>query len=257
MIRVGASGWSHEAWVGPVYPVALRAAPDRWLRAYAKRLRTVELTSTFHAIADEDLVASWCREGVELLHEGPFEFTLQMPREVTHDALVAGEVQRAWEGAARFERALLDPIADEGLLGAVLVRIPVGFAPSADHARSLREVLGAISGRHVALDFEDAEWLHSPHARDLLRSPDVCLVEDARGAGIPGAKHAYLRAARAGPGLAARALAHRAMGREVRVYFTDATQGRAVADAVALLHELGEAMHVSPPRLTAQTRLDL
>lgn len=267
MIRVGASGWSHEAWVGPVYPVSLRSTPDLWLRAYAKRLRTVELTSTFHASADEALVASWCREGVDLLQEGPFEFTLQMPREVTHDALPSGDVQRAWEAAARFERAVLDPIADEGLLGAVLLQLPSSFDPRPEHARALREVLAAVAGRHAALHFDDAEWLHSPHARDLLRDPDVCLVEDGRGASLPGAKHAYLRAragasAGAGPGasaagaLAGRALAHKAMGRDVRVYFTDPREGRAVAEAVALLHELGEARHVPLPRLTAQTRLE-
>ena len=257
-VRVGASGWSHAAWVGPVYPVQLRDKPDRWLRAYAQRLRTVELTSTFLAPPDADLLASWAREGVALLHEGPFEFTLQLPREVTHDALPAGDVQRAWEAAARFERGVLEPLADEGLLGAVLVHLPPDYAPSAERADALAEALAALAGRPAALLFGDAAWLASPHARRLLREPDVCLVEDGRGAPLPGARHAYLRTEGGDPAsLAQRARAHAAMGREVRVYFTQPAGGRAVADAVALLHELGESRHVPRPRLTAQTRLEL
>ena len=258
-VRVGASGWSHREWVGPVYPVLLREQPERWLHAYAQRLRTVELTSTFHAPADADLVAAWARDGVDLLHGGPFEFTLQLPREVTHDALVAGDVQRAWEAAARFERVVLEPLADEGLLGAVLVRVPHAYAPTARNAEALVEALGALAGRNAALLFDDAAWLASPHARVVLRDPDVCLVEDGRGTPVPGARHAYVRVADgADPDLLAqRARAHAAMGREVRVYFTEPRGGRAVADAVALLHALGEARHVPPPRLTAQTRLEL
>ena len=257
-VRVGASGWSHEDWVGPVYPVPLKGQPERWLRAYAQRLRTVELTSTFHAPADADLVTSWSRDGVELLHEGPFEYSLQLPREVTHDALPAGDVQRAWEAAARFERAVLEPLADEGLLGAVLVRLPADFGPTADNAAALGEVLGALAGRSPALLFDDPGWRTSPHARELLRDPDACLVEDGRGASLPGARHAYLRADEGDVAtLAQRAAAHAAMGREVRVYFTNASGGRAVADAVALLHALGEARHVPLPKLTAQTRLEL
>ena len=257
-VRVGASGWSHEAWVGPVYPVPLRRRPERWLRAYAQRLRTVELTSTFHAPPSDDLLASWARDGVDLLHEGPFEFTLQLPREVTHDALPAGDVQRAWEAAARFERAVLEPLADEGLLGAVLVRLPPAYAPTARNADALAEALGALAGRSAALLFDDPAWLASPHARTVLRDPDACLVEDDRGAPLPGARHAYLRFTEGdADALAQRARAHAAMGRDVRVYFTEPAGGRAVANAIALLHALGEARHVPPPRLTAQTRLEL
>lgn len=257
LIRVGTSGWSHEAWVGPVYPVHLRDRPSAWLRAYAHRLRAVELTSPFHAPVDEALVAAWSRDGVDLLQEGPFEFSLQAPREVTHGALLHDDVQRAWEAAARFERIVLDPLADEGLAGAVLLRFPGTLAPTDDHAAAVREILTALPGRSVALDFAHPAWPASPHARDLLRIPDVCLVEPDGAPALPGARHAYLRPTSGDvPRWAQRARAHAAAGREVRVFFTDAAGGRAVADAVALRHALGEATHVPVPRMTAQRKLE-
>src|SRR5439155_966310 len=80
MIRVGTSGWSHPAWVGPFYPVPLRAKPDAWLRHYATRFRSVEVSGTFDAMPDEALVTSWAREGIELSHPHPFEFSLALPR---------------------------------------------------------------------------------------------------------------------------------------------------------------------------------
>lgn len=258
VIRVGASGWSHPEWVGPVYPVHLRDRPEAWLPAYADRLRSVELTSPFHAPVDEDLVASWSRAGVELLDQGEFEFSLQVPRDVTHDALPAGDVDRAWEATARFERTVLDPLSDEGLLGAVLLRFPPTHAPTAGAARNLREVLTALPRRAIALDFGDPAWRTSPHGRDVLRLPDVAIVESTREPPVPGARHGYLRPSSGDVAWwAQRARAHEAMDREVRVVFTDAGGGRAAADAIALRHELGEARDVPLPRLTAQTRLEL
>ena len=282
LILVGTSGWSHDEWVGPFYPVSLRDAPHAWLAHYARRFRTVEITSTFDAFPDEDLVAAWSAQGVALADAGvPFEFSVHLPRAATHDALARGDVQRAWELAARFERHVLEPLADEGLLGAVLVRLPSEVAPSAAAARDVREVLSALAGRSVALDLAHPAWAPggepSPAALDLLTNGDVCLARtDAPGAppvaAVPPSRHAFVRLLGRGPGdaphdhlygaaglgaWAERARGEAAEGRTVRAYFANVPRAKAPSDAITLLHLLGEATDVAALRVTEQSTLPL
>lgn len=292
MILVGTSGWSYDEWVGPFYPVALRADKDAWIRYYATRFRTVEISSTFDATPDDDLVASWARAGIELQAAGPFEFSLKAPRALTHDAVPAGDLDGAWEVAARFERHVLEPLADEGLLGAVLVQLPPGVPPRVDVVRALSEALRAWQGRSVAIEIRDASWapggLFPLAVARLFDDADVALAElDGPGlprADAPPARHAYLRlhGRRAdlwarpradepyagarydylyAPGelapWAARARAHDAAGRAVRVYFNNTPHAKGVVNGVEMLHLLGAADGVPRPRLTQQTRLSV
>lgn len=268
LIVVGTSGWSHEAWVGPFYPVQLRAAPAEWLSYYATRFRTVEIASTFDVLPDEDLVAAWSRAGIDLCAQGPFEYSIKLPRAITHDALLQADVDRAWERAARFERQVLEPLDDEGLLGAVLVELPDGLKAEPDTIRNLTEVLSALRGRSIALDPHDASWFeHGRLARqvdDLFDDPDTCLVErDVEATHEPPpSKHAYLALSHGRrysnhelAAWATRAAQREASERVVRAYFSNTTGAHAVANAVGLLHLLGEAAALPRPRLTQQSRL--
>lgn len=288
---VGTSGWSHPDWVGPFYPVHMRAKPDAWLAQYATRFRTVEIASSFDAFPDEDLVASWARAGVVLLERGAFEFSLKLPRALTHESLPAGEVEAAREWAGRFDREVLDPLAGEGLLGVVLAQLPPSFAFSPDAAAALTEALAPLAERRVAVEFRSPTWVKSgclvPELDRLFAAGEVCLVE----ADLPGmidvrpalaARHAYLRfhgrradlwnsndPSRDGarydylysreelaPWIE-RVRAHQRGGREVRVYFNNARGAQAVANAHDTQEMLGAAAPRPRPRLTAQQRLPL
>lgn len=290
MILVGTSGWSHEDWVGPFYPVSLRDAASEWLAYYASRFQSVEISSTFDAMPDEDLVTSWCRAGIELANASfPFEYSLKLPRDITHDALRAGDVQRAWEQAARFERHVLEPLADEGLLGAVLLQLPPRVAPGPRVLETLGEVLSALAGRFVAIELRDPSWVTREgrlvdEALDLFRSPDVCLAESdgpavppvappstARhsyvrfhgrhadrwraGATHDGTRYDYLYSAEELAPWASRAAKLEADDRTVRLVFNNSPHAKAAVNAVEMLHLLGEGAAIPRPRITQQTKL--
>lgn len=285
---VGTSGWSRPDWVGPFYPVHLRAKPDAWLPHYATRFRTVEVTSTFDAFPDEDLVATWARAGVALLARGGFEFSLKLPRMITHDALLRGDVEDAREWAGRFDREVLDPLAGEGLLGVVLAQLPPTFEASTENAAVLVEALQPLAERRVAIELRSPTWARHgcvvPELDALFASGDVCLVE----ADLPGAvdvrptlaaRHAYLRfhgrrddawlaeGARDGGRYdhlysredlapwAERVREHQRAGREVRAYFNNAPRAQSVANAVDLIELLGSPARLPRPKLTAQQKL--
>lgn len=294
MIRVGTSGWGYPEWVGPFYPVSLRQRADEWLDFYATRFRTVEINSTFYAFPSEELVAGWTRRGVALQERAPFEFSVKLPREVTHQALVQGDVERAREITGRFDREVLDPLAGEGLLGAVLVQLSPRYDCGDAHVHALHELLGALAERRVALEFRHASWARhgciDPRAERLFASRDVCLVEvDAPGAPQVApptdARHAYLRlhgrredywtGARAREDaqdgarydylyrddeltpILARARQLDAGGTDVRVYFNNTPHAKATVNALAFLDALGMAPDVPKPKLTEQRRLEV
>lgn len=295
MILVGTSGWGHPSWVGPFYPVALRGAPDEWLPYYASRFRTVEVGGTFDAFPGPELVDAWARAGVRLVDEAGgrgFEFSVKAPRLLTHDALLRGDVEAAREVAGRFDREVLDPLAGEGLLGAVLLQLPPRLTCSEEAVANLHEVLHALAERRIALEFRHASWARHgcvhPCAEPLFANPDVCLVQ-ADGPEHPDvappvrARHAYVRfhgrrpqgwveplpddAPRdgtrydhlySGEELAPWVARLRRMGEEhgeVRAYFNNAPHAKAPANAVELLQALGQAPPLPRPRLTQQTRL--
>lgn len=290
MIRVGLSGWSYPEWVGPFYPVALRSEPEAWLDHYASRFRTVEINSTFYAFPGDALVSSWCRRGVAFQERAPFEYSLKLPRSVTHEALVSGDAAAAREVTGRFDREVLDPLAGEGLLGAVLVQLSPRFKASEAGVDALLDVVGALAERRVAIEFRHPSWLEgecvAPAADRLFALPDVCLVE----LDMPGlprvlppvdASHAYIRFHGRredlwhAPGSGAHDGARydylyseeelrpwverlRALDdsrKDVRAYFNNTPGAKGVANAIDLLALLGQAPDAPRPKLTEQTRL--
>lgn len=288
MIDVGATGWSHDDWVGPFYPVSLRDAPEEWLRFYATRFRTVEVASTFDAFPSPELVDQWARVGVAVAERGSFEFSLKLPRAVTHDAVPEGDLRAAREVTGRFDREVLDPLAGEDLLGAVLVQLPPRLEATRESVRALQAVLGALVERRVALEFRHPSWFQKgcvvPLAEPLFASRDIALVQaDAssteRVASPVRSRHAYVRFHGRSPAWARRDDVQdgarydyrydageltswaehlrelEASRREVRAYFNNAPRAQAPANALELMELLGQAAGVPRPRLTEQTKL--
>lgn len=267
--------------MGPFYPVQLRSEPSAWLAYYASRFRAVEINSTFYAFPGEELVASWARQGVSFLERGPFEFSLKLPREVTHEAVPRGDRDAAREVTGRFDREVLDPLAGEGLLGAVLVQLPPRVPPTPSVIETLAAVVDALGERRIAIEMRDARWLRHgvpvPEANPLFASPEVTLVEWAGAVRherlLPpaGANHAYLRlhgrkfdpeetlVNAAGEPLeegarydylyapdelrpwAAHVLDLDARGKDVRVFFNNTTKAKGTLNALELLEMLGKA----------------
>ena len=76
-VRIGCSGWNYEHWRGDLYP---RSVPKRrWLAAYAERLGTVEVNSTFYRLASLRAVEGWVRDTPD-----KFVFSVKASRYLTH-----------------------------------------------------------------------------------------------------------------------------------------------------------------------------
>ena len=167
MILVGTSGWSYEDWVGEFYPPGL--GKEKWLEFYARYFNTTEINSSYYAFPSRAMVQGWIAKASRL--QG-FEFSLKMPKRVTHDSLLL-DVEHALE----FESSVLAPMRDASCLGAVLIQL----SPYAtlyrgeertDHLERLEALLGRLdtSGIDYAVEFRNRSWLDGGRLRGEVKA---------------------------------------------------------------------------------------
>lgn len=78
LFRLGTSSWSCNGWVGKFYQPGTAAA--EFIAAYARKLDTVEIDSTFYATPRKSVVEGWCDRTPET-----FLFAAKVPQVITHE----------------------------------------------------------------------------------------------------------------------------------------------------------------------------
>ena len=232
-IRIGTSGWSYGAWRGVFYPPDL--AEDAWLAHYARRLRAVEINSTFYRLPAPATLERW-RNAVP----AGFLFSVKASRFITH------------------MKKLKDPQASLALfleriqllgstLGPVLFQLPPRWRVNLPRLAAFLEALPA--GHRYAFEFRDPSWwtdaVHDLLARhgaalcihdlDGVQSPEVVTgrLVYVRLHGPDGPyQGSYDQAALAH--WAERAQAWADQGRDVHCYFDNDQQGYAVENALGM-----------------------
>ncbi len=200
---IGCSGWSYDDWVGRFYPSELAKKKGEWLGYYSRYFPTVEINSTFYRVPNEFMVRSWIERGKQ---RPGFQFSVKLPQLVTHDSILKEEGEKAASQAASFEQICVKPLADEGLLGGVLVQLSPYFKLEARESlgklRSLFQMLHT-DVYDYAVEFRHRTWLNekrnelSADALETLQEFGVANVI-VDGPGFPmtrslTAKHAYVR----------------------------------------------------------------
>lgn len=144
-MKVGVAGWSYRDWDGVVYPPRTR---DK-LAFVADIFDLVEVNSTFYRIPSAPLCRSWAGRTA---HNPSFIFTVKLHRSFTHER---GMVSA--RDLAAFKQGI-EPLAESGLLGCVLVQFPWSFKNVPDSRAYLSELLGELEGTPVALEVRHSSW---------------------------------------------------------------------------------------------------
>jgi uncharacterized protein YecE (DUF72 family) len=225
-ILAGTCGFSYQRWKGRFYPADLPAA--RMLAAYAERLPTVEVDSTFYRPPEPSTLAGWYRA----VPPG-FRFALKAPREITHDRRLRGigEPVRAFRlAAAELEEKL----------GPILFQLPPTLRK--DLALLADLVAAMPRGGRTAIEFRHPSWRDDAVAAALAEARVALCVVDAPEGETPllaTARFGYLRLGR--PRYRARELARWAeriraqRWDEAFVYFRSPPGAPAAAQAMARL----------------------
>jgi uncharacterized protein YecE (DUF72 family) len=151
--HLGCAIWAYKDWVGDLFPVGSRATD--FLNLYSRRFTTVEGNTTFYSIPDAAMVKRWAAETPE-----GFEFCLKMPRELTHQGLLADKVQGALGFVQRMQGL-------ETRLGPYFAQLPPTYDPT--QLADLTTFLEAFPRHEVrlALEVRHPDWFREPHATKL------------------------------------------------------------------------------------------
>lgn len=175
-LRIGTSGWNYPtgpaSWNGLFYPSRLETAGRQRfdeLAYYARFFDTVEVNSSFY----RQPAAATTRRWVERTPP-EFEFSVKLYQRLTHPVPVGREtgasapptdhagpapaLPAGTTGDVDAFRAGVDPLADGGKLGAILVQFPPAFRMTPPAVDYLRWLLGRLRDYQVAVELRHRGW---------------------------------------------------------------------------------------------------
>ena len=175
-VFVGTCGFSYRDWVGPFYPLGMKA-PDM-LGFYARTFGAVEIDSTYYAIPKPALFESMDRRTPD-----DFRFTVKAPGSITHapEALDTEAFDSMFDSDASAFRECLKPLVASGKLGAVLLQFPHAFRPGREAAGRLEAMRERWPDMPLVAEFRHRDW-QSGEAIEFLRRMRIgwCNVDEPR-----------------------------------------------------------------------------
>ncbi len=160
-LRVGPAGWNYRDWDGIVYPAGAGKSfdPLAYLTDYYD---TVEINSSFYAPPRPEDAAAWARR---VRNNPRFRFTAKAWRQLTHERPEPGAALLR-DGCDQVRRSMT-PLADAGLLGALLVQFPWSFKRTPENLDYLAAVLRLLAGFPLVVEVRHGSW-EDPEADRFL-----------------------------------------------------------------------------------------
>lgn len=162
-IRIGTSGYSYKDWEGVLYPPGMPSTG--YLSEYAREFTAVELNYSYYRMPDAALSRK-----MAVSTEKDFMFTIKAHKSITHEVTPAG-VNSA---VAQFLQGI-EPLADAGKLGMVLLQFPYSFHYTAASRTFVDTVCGLFTSVPLAIEFRDSAWQRDS-VYNGLRSRNCTLV---------------------------------------------------------------------------------
>ncbi len=147
-IKIGPAGWSYKDWKGVVYPESPGSKFDP-LAYLANYFETIEINSSFYRPPSPSSAKSWARR---VSHNSDFTFTAKLHRVFTH------ERGKATAEDEKTFRQGIDPLANEGKLGALLLQFPWSFKNESDERDYLFNLLGRFKDYPLVIEVRHASW---------------------------------------------------------------------------------------------------
>ncbi|MEI6668333.1 MAG: DUF72 domain-containing protein [Acidobacteriota bacterium] len=284
-IRIGTSGWNYPtgpgSWNGIFYPARNRGRGFDALAYYAEHFDTVEVNSSFYRLPDPAMALKWARRTPP-----GFEFSLKLYQKFTHQAMHQRATSPDLPGDAdavalptvtrvdvdAFLKAV-DPIAEAGKLGALLIQFPPSFRDTDDTRDYLGWLMQSFKSYPLAIELRHRSWSdHEPQVLALLSEHGAAWVQidepkfqfsirqnqlpnlrrmyymrlHGRNAeqwwthDHPDDRYNYLYSAGEMNGFAETVATVRRLVQKTYVYLNNHFAGKAVANAVMLRHQLGQ-----------------
>jgi len=163
-LRVGPAGWNYKDWEGIVYQAGGSSDALAFLADYCD---TIEINSSFYAPPPPKNASSWARR---VQHNPHFKFTAKAWQKITHETRPADESALAAD--CDQVRRSLAPLAEAGVLGAVLIQFPWRFRCLPENLDYLERLFCLLPDFPLAVEVRHGSWNQEPFY-DLLLEKGV------------------------------------------------------------------------------------
>ena len=174
-LYIGTSGWSYPrgegTWTGYFYP---RGKVDE-LAYYSQFFNTVEINSSFYRPPNPGYVHNWARKV-----PADFLFTVKLWQKFTHPKMyqqsTGQDAAISREDVELFQRSL-EPLANNGKLGALLAQFPPSFKNNGEGRQILEAVIRTFGHYNLAVELRHRSWSDDDNTARLLRENQVSWVQ--------------------------------------------------------------------------------
>ncbi|MDQ3665720.1 MAG: DUF72 domain-containing protein [Acidobacteriota bacterium] len=167
-IRIGPAGWSYKDWEGVVYPQKPGARFDP-LSYLAKFFDTVEINSSFYRPPTATSAKAWA---TRVADNPGFSFTAKLHRVFTH------ERGKATNDDEKTFREGIDPLAEAGKLGALLLQFPWSFKNTDEERAYMIKLINRFKDYPLIIEVRHASW-NTPAIYEALetRGVGICNID--------------------------------------------------------------------------------
>ena len=159
-IYIGTAGWSYKDWEGIVYPAQIKKSqhPVAYLAQYIDLL---EINTSFYGHIKPEWGKLWSRMAREVNPE--FVFTAKLNKAFTHSPIAvvestSAETIRSTSEDERLSKDGLDSIANENMLGALLVQFPISFKNTNANRDYLDSVIEKFKQYPLVVEVRHNSW---------------------------------------------------------------------------------------------------
>lgn len=153
-VRVGPAGWNYKDWEGIVYPA--KGSPDA-LAYLADYCDTIEINSSFYAPPRPKDAAAWARR---VQNNPRFRFTAKAWQRLSHERDVADESSLAAD--CEEVRSSMAPLAEAGVLGALLIQFPWRFRCVPENQDYLERLFRYLPDFPLVVEVRHGSWDREP-----------------------------------------------------------------------------------------------
>jgi uncharacterized protein YecE (DUF72 family) len=164
-LRIGASGYSYDDWVGSFYPKGL--AKSDFLRFYASRFPVVEVNATYYRIPPPRSFAAMAAKSPP-----GFRFIVKAHQDMTHHHSREASLYATFLDAVQ-------PLRDADKFDGVLLQFPFAFRNEAAGRSHLALLRDRLPGMRLWAEFRHASWAE-PAVLAFLRDRNIgyCSVDE-------------------------------------------------------------------------------
>jgi uncharacterized protein YecE (DUF72 family) len=161
-LLIGTSGYSYpgpppKGWVGAFYPDVKPKGFDE-LIYYSQIFHAVEINFTFYRPPSERTTRAWATKT-----PSDFSFALKLWQKFTHPMKIGRKSsEEQWESATQEDidqfRAGIEPLADAGKLGALLLQYPAGFHCTPQNMEKIERMLQVFYDYPKVVELRHDSW---------------------------------------------------------------------------------------------------